>query len=426
MGNCATSGPNEAMVVSGCAYSRPLMVPGGRVWVWPICQQLQRISLNVMTLTIHSRGVNTKKGVPISCKGVAQVKIQGSSQEMLANACMQFLGKSEGEIQAIALETLEGHQRAIMGNMTVEEIYQDRKTFAKNVFEVASLDLINMGITVVSYTLKDVTDSEGYLRALGQKRTAEVKRDAEIGEAENSRDAGMKKSVANQEKMKAKYENDTAIAEAKRDFELKKASYDQEVQTEKAKSQLAYELQSAISKQAIKEAEMQIKVEERSKQIQVQEQEIMRREKELEAQVKKPAEAEKYRLETIAEAEKLKVVLEAEAKAEAIKLKGEAEAFTIEAKAKAEAEQMSKKADAWAQYQEAAIVDMVLQTLPKVAAEVAAPLASARKITMVSSGKGDVGAAKLTGEVMDVIDKLPGMVEKLTGVNILKSMQISN
>ena len=108
MGNFATSGPNEAMVVSGCAYERPLMVPGGRVFVWPMCQRLQRLSLNVMTLNIHSNDVNTLKGVPISCVGVAQVKIQGSSQEMLANACMQFLGKSEQEIHDVAHETLEG------------------------------------------------------------------------------------------------------------------------------------------------------------------------------------------------------------------------------------------------------------------------------------------------------------------------------
>merc|ERR1711881_733222 len=169
--------------------------------------------------------------------------------------------------------------------------------------------------------------------------------------------------------------------------------------------------QTAISQQAIKQAQMEVKVEERAKQILVQDQEILRREKELEAQVKKPAEAERK-----------KVVLEAEAKAESICLKGEAEAYSIEAKAKAVAEQMSKKADAWRQYQDAAIVDMVLQTLPKVAAEVAAPLTQAKKITMVASGKGDVGAAKLAGEVIDVIDKLPGMVEKLTGVNILKQM----
>ena len=103
-----TCGPNEAMVVSGCYYRRPLMIPGGQVWVWPFFQRLQRITLNVMTLSIHSNEVNTSEGVPISCIGVAQVKIQGQSQEMLAAACQQFLGKSTREIHDIALETLEG------------------------------------------------------------------------------------------------------------------------------------------------------------------------------------------------------------------------------------------------------------------------------------------------------------------------------
>lgn len=419
-----TCGPNEAMVVSGCGYGRPLMIPGGRVWKWPVIQQVQRISLNTMTLRIRSENVNTQKGVPISCVGVAQVKIQGQNQEMLANACMQFLGKSETEIREIALETLEGHQRAIMGNMTVEEIYQDRKKFAKQVFEVASSDLINMGITVVSYTLKDVTDSQHYLEALGKARTAQIHRDARIGEAEARRDAGIKEAQANQDKMKAKYENDAKIAQAKRDFELKKAAYDKEVSTKKAESELAYNLQEAITKQSIKEAEMQIKVEERTKQIQVQDQEIQRRDKELTAQVKKPAEAEKFRMERLAEAERNRIILEADAMAESVRMKGEAEAFAIEAKAKAEAEQMAKKADAWKDYQEAAMVDMVLSTLPKVAAEIAAPLATTKKITMVSSGKGDVGASKLTGEVLDVVAKLPDVVEKLTGVNMSKALKV--
>jgi flotillin len=88
------------------------------------------------------------------------VKIQGQNEDMLLTACEQFLGKSEQEIQHIALVTLEGHQRAIMGSMTVEEIYKDRKKFSKQVFEVASSDLVNMGITVVSYTLKDIRDEE--------------------------------------------------------------------------------------------------------------------------------------------------------------------------------------------------------------------------------------------------------------------------
>ena len=103
-----TCGPNEAMVVSGCGHTKPLMITGGRVWVWPIIQRIQRISLNTMTLQIYSTNVVTAKGVPISCTGIAQVKIQGKNQDMLTNACIQFLGKTHLEIHHIALETLEG------------------------------------------------------------------------------------------------------------------------------------------------------------------------------------------------------------------------------------------------------------------------------------------------------------------------------
>ena len=113
-----------------------------------------------MTLQVESPTVYTSQGVPISVTGIAQVKIQGSNEEMLLTACEQFLGKSEAEIQHIALVTLEGYQRAIMSSMTVEEIYKDRKKFSKEVFEVASSNLVNMGIAIVSYTLKDIRDEE--------------------------------------------------------------------------------------------------------------------------------------------------------------------------------------------------------------------------------------------------------------------------
>ncbi|VDN10381.1 unnamed protein product [Dibothriocephalus latus] len=155
-----TCGPNEAMVVSGCCHRSPYYVTGGRIFLLPFIQRLDRISLNIMTLIIESPRIYTQKGVPITVTGVAQVKVQGSNTEMLSAACEQFLGKTEEEIQEVAKETLEGHQRAIMGNMTVEEIYKDRKKFSKAVFEVASSDLINMGISVVSYTLKDIKDDQ--------------------------------------------------------------------------------------------------------------------------------------------------------------------------------------------------------------------------------------------------------------------------
>lgn len=418
-----TCGPNEVMVVSGCCHTGSTFIPGGRVFVWPVIQKLQKLSLNTMTLQIESPNVYTQLGVAVSVTGIAQVKIQGSSKEMLESACELFLGKTNHDIERVALETLEGHQRAIMGNMTVEEIYKDRKKFSKAVFEVASSDLVNMGICVVSYTLKDIRDDKGYLKYLGMAQTATVKRDARMGEAEARMEAGIREANAEEKRLAARYSTDIDIAKSQRDFELKKAAYDMEIQTKKAQSELAYELQAAKTKQAIKEEEMQVKVIERTQQIQLQEQEIIRRERELEATVRKPADAEKYRLEKIAEANRTRVILEAEAEAESIKVKGEAEAFAVEAKAKAEAEQMAKKADAWKDYQDAAMVDMILETLPKVAAEISAPLCQTSKITMVSSGKGDVGAAKLSGEVLTLMEKMPHVVENLTGINITKNIK---
>lgn len=415
-----TCGPNEAMVVSGCCHKKPLIVPGGRVFVLPGLQRIQKISLNTMTLQIQSDHVYTQLGVAISVTGIAQVKIQGINHDMLQAACQQFLGKDEEDVRNVAQETLEGHQRAIMGNMTVEEIYKDRKKFSKAVFEVASSDLVNMGISVVSYTLKDVKDDEGYLKALGMSRTAQVKRDARIGEAEARRDAGIKEAIAEEERLAAKYSNDIEIAKAERDFDLKKATYDMEVNSKKAEAELAYALQAAKTKQAIKEEEMQINVIERSQQIMVQEQEIIRKEKELDAKVRKPAEAEKFKMEKLAEANRNRVLLEANAQAQSIQMMGEAEALAIEAKAKAEAEQMGKKAEAWKEYKDAAVVDMILEMLPKMAAEISAPLSNLNKVTMVAMGDGEVGAAKLSNEVLKIMERVPLLVENITGVAITK------
>ncbi|XP_067130034.1 flotillin-1-like isoform X2 [Centruroides vittatus] len=420
-----TCGPNEALVVSGCCHINPLIIPGGRVFVWPFLQRAQKISLNTMTLSIESPKVYTQQGVPISVTGIAQVKIQGQNVEMLRAACEQFLGKSENEIRAIARETLEGHQRAIMCTMSVEEIFKDRKKFSKQVFEVASSDLVNMGITVVSYTIKDVSDDQGFLKALGMARTAQVKTDARIGEAEARRDATIKEALAEEERVAARYQNDTEIAKAQRDFELKKAAYDMEVNTKKAESDLAYNLQAAKTRQRIKEEQMQVKIVERTQEIQIQEQEILRKEKELEATVRRPAEAEKYRLEKLAEANRNRVIMEAEAEAEAIRLKGEAEAYAVEAKAKAEAEQMAKKADAFREYKDAAMIDMMLETLPKLTAEVAAPLTQCKRIVMISSGKSEIGASKLTGEILDIVTKVPQVVTQLTGVNVTNSLKMA-
>ncbi|XP_044764126.1 flotillin-1-like [Coccinella septempunctata] len=414
----ASCGPNEAMVAYGCCYRKPRLIAGGVVFICSPFQSIQKISLNIMTLIVDSTKVYTSQGVPISVTGIAQIKIQGQNHEMLANACELFLGKTNSQIRQIALATLEGHQRAIMGRLTVEEIYKDRKKFSHQVFEVASSDLVNMGITVVSYTIKDIQDDEGYLEALGMSRTAQVKRDARIGEAEARADATIKVAYAEEKKMESVYANEIKVAEAERDFELKKAAYDIEVKTKEAETDLAYELQATKIQQRIKEENMQIEVIDRMQQIEIQKQEEIRKERELKAAVLCEADAEKYRMEKLAEAHRKEKILEAEAEAEAIRLRGEAEAYAIQIKAKAEAEQMEKKAEAWNEYKEAAMVKMVLDVLPQVAAEVAAPLAEAKKITMVSTGSGDIGVSKLTSEIMNIIMMLPKVVAALSGADL--------
>merc|ERR1719500_2033233 len=248
-----TCGPNEALVVSGMGYGeinpdtkeyRPFVVMGGgRAIVCPCLQTIQRITLNTMTLEVFSPRVYTSQGVPISVTGIAQVKINGD--------------KSDDEVTNICLETMEGHQRAIMGNMTVEQIYRDRQTFSIKVFEVASVDLHALGIQVISYTIKGINDEVDYLHSLGQTRTAQVKRDALIGEAEAKKESTIAEAKASEQAMEAKFTNDTMVAQAKRDFELKKATYDTEVNTAKAEAEMAYQLQASKVNARIKEEEMQ-------------------------------------------------------------------------------------------------------------------------------------------------------------------------
>ncbi|XP_075251270.1 flotillin-1-like isoform X2 [Convolutriloba macropyga] len=419
-----TCGPNEAMVVSGCFHRRPLLVPGGRVLFIPALQTLQRLSLNTMTFQVETGNVYTKKGVEISVTGIAQLKIDGQNEEMLAKACQQFLGKREREIHAIALQTLSGHQRAIMGNLTVEEIYQDRESFNKQVFETASADLASMGMVVISYTIHEIHDGVGYLKALGKSRTEEVRRDARIGEAQAKMESGIKEAEATQEKEQARYFNEEKMAESKRTYEIEQAKYNEKIYIQQAQADLAYDLQAAIQRQKIVAEETKIKEIERAQQIAIQEQEILRRQKELNAKVKQPALAEKYKKEQLAIGQATMIQNEAEAESMAIKLKGEAEASAVNAKAKAEAEQMALKAQAWQQYQDAALVDMVLQALPQMVAEVASPLTEGTKgIKLVATGSdAQVGAAKLTGEVLDIVERLPNVVNNMTGVDLSKAI----
>jgi flotillin len=332
--------------------------------------------------------------------------------------------------------------RAILGTLTVEEAYSNRDAFASKVQEVASTDLANMGLTIVSFTIRDIRDNQGYLDALGKPRIAQVKRDATIGEAEASRDATIKSAQAFQEGQTAKFAADTRIAESERDYQMRVAEYTASVNQRKAEADLAYDLQRFSTAQKVKEQEVQVEVVGRTKQIEVQDKEIERRQRELTATINKPAEAEKFRVQTLADAERYKLQTEATGAADATKLKGFAAADVVQRTGEAEgaankarglaeadvikaqglsmAEAMQKKADAWANYNEAAIVQMFVDKLPEIARAIAEPLTRTDRIVIINSG-GDgsgAGASKVTKDVADIIAQIPPVLEGLTGIDL--------
>lgn len=444
-------GPNEVLVISGGRRRKDgqafRIVRGGGTFVFPAIERVDMLSMEVMTIDVVTHRVYTVQGVPITVDGVAQVSID-PTDTAIRTAAQLFLSKTEDEIRNVALQTLEGHLRAILGTLTVEEVYRDRDAFAQQVQEVSSGDMAAMGLRIISFTIRDIQDDQGYLDALGQKRTAEVKRDAAIGQAEAARDATIKSAQARQEGETAKYVAETRIAESQKTYAVQKAAYDQETNQNRAVADLAYKLQETKTSQLVKEQEIQIEVVAKQKQIEVQQQEALRKEKELEATVRKPAEAERYRIETLADAEKFKRLAEAQgqaaatqaigegdaaatrarglAEAEIVQAKGLAEAEVVRATGLAMAESMEKKADAWKQYNQAAIIQQVIEALPQVAAAISEPLSKTDRIVVISSG-GDAGsgagASKVTADITNIVAQLPATIEALTGVDLISALQ---
>src|SRR6516162_10225451 len=341
-------GPNQVLVISGCKHRiadpdgsvRDVgfrIVKGGGVFVYPVIEKVDILSLELLTIDVQTPEVYTSKGVPVLVDGVAQIKVKGDDIS-IGTAAEQFLSKGTDDIKNIATQTLEGHLRAILGTMTVEDIYQNRDAFASKVQEVAAGDMANMGLAIVSFTIRDIKDSQGYLDALGKPRIAQVKRDAVIAQAEADRDAMIKSSQAMQSGQEAKFAADTKIAEAQRDYQTNVATYQSAVNQKKAEADLAYDLQKYKTGQLVKAEEVQVTIIEKQKQIELQDQEIKRRERELQATVMKPAEAERAKVETLANAKKFQLETEAAGAAAAAKAQGFAQADVQKATGLAEAD----------------------------------------------------------------------------------------
>jgi len=457
--------PNLVAVLSGrkrkLADGRAVgyrMVRGGAALRIPLLEKVDYLSLNVFTIPLEIKRAYTIQGVPVSVKAVANVKIRGE-ETALHSAAERFLGMRQDEIQRVIFQTLEGHLRSILGTLTVEEVNSDRQSFAQKLTSEAAVDLEKMGIGVDVLTIQEISDDEDYLNALGRRRTAEVKRDAIIGEADAQRDSKMRSADALRDGERAKFAADALIAEGQRDFAMKQAQYQAEIEVEKAKAGQAGPLAEARAKQGVVAEEVKVQSVRAQELIKFQEQEVQRKQKELEATVIKPADAERQAAIVRAEAAKMSAVLEAEGRrsamialaeaeqeklrkegigrASAIEAEGRAEAAkieaiglaqakAIEAQGVAEATAILKKAEAWKEFNDAARLQTILEKLPAIIessagvfSAVSAPLGNIDKVVVIDQGGGNgAGNGHTAGGIARLAATGPAIA-----FNLLQQMQ---
>jgi len=421
-------GPNEALIISG--RKKTVIGPdgakkkvgyryrlGGGTFVMPFMETVDVLPMEVIPLTIRTPEVLTHGGVPILADAAAQVKVD-SSDAAIRTAAEQFLGIGKDGIRDVATNVLEGKMREAIGTLTVEEIYRGRHEFNQKVAESAREDLSKMGLALLSFSLKEFSDTQGYIDALSRPLISAAKREAAIAEAESQKDAIVKSSQARKEGEVARLQAEALIAKAGWDNETKKAESLVAVNQKKAQADFSYELERFKLSQDIKREEAKVKMVEKDLAIQIEALEIQRREKELEANVLKPSDARKYQIKAEAEAEEYRIQAEARGKAGAMKLEGEAEAGRIRDKGLAEAEAMSKKAASWEKYNEAAILEMYLKVLPEVVKNVAEPLSRVDKIVVVGGGDKSLGTTKITGQIAEVLAQVPDVVKSLTRADL--------
>ena len=415
---------DKAFIVTGLKR-RVIQGRGGPVI--PFLEQTDRISLENIKVEVKTLDSLDRNGVPISADGVAIIKVKSDFESVLS-AVEQFnTGNEKGtidNIKATSQDVLEGKLREIISKMSVEEIYRDREKFANEVEEVAKADFIKMGLEFKTFTIRDIDDREGYLKALGVKQIAEVKKDAAIAEAEADREKRQSTAEAFRLGKEAELHAETQVASAEKEKMLKLQEYKVVQDKAKAKADLAYEIEKNITRKEVIEAEKNAELFEEQQLTVIAEQQAIKKEKELEATVRKQAEAEKFRAEKESEAYKFQKVQQAEAEAEAIKIKGDAEAEAIRAKGvatadamKAEAEAMKEKAEAYRMYGEAAVLEMIISRLPEIAHNIAEPLTKLDKMVVIDNG-GQGGAGKVTRNVTNILSELPEVVDTLTGIDL--------
>ncbi len=417
------AGPNEAFLVTGRRgrkstdpvtgqvsrdTSGQKVVVGGGVFVVPFVQHLHVMDLSSRHIPVAVRGAVTLRGVKVNLDGVAIVKV-GGGEDAIRSAAQRFL-RQQGGVVTFTQEVLSGALRSIVGRMTVEDVIRDRAAFAGQVAEEAEASLSGQGLVLDTFQIQDISAEGSYLDDLGRPEAARARQEADIAEAEARR-------VAEQARLRAEEE----ISVAQRTLSLRQSEIKAETEAAGARADAAGPLAAAARQQEVL-----------AEQEKVAERQATLTDRQLDAQVRKPADAQRYRAEQEAQAERVAAVAAAQAEAErarltgegererraalaeALRLEGEAQAAATAATGAAEAEAMRKKAEAYAGYGDAAVLQMLVEVLPQVVGKAAEPLAAIDKMTVVSTD----GAGRLPRAVADNVAQGMELLSSTTGIDV--------
>ena len=418
--------PDTAYIISGMGKRRILIGKAG--WRMPFLERVDKISLQVMTVDVKtSEAVPTNEFINVMVDGVANVKIS-SDPELLEKAAESLLGMNQNQLIAMVTQVLEGNMREIVGSVGLKEMVLDRQGVAKKFTENVIPDMQKLGIEVVNFNIQNFRDNAGTIENMGIDNVEQIRKNAQIAKANAQRDIAIASSRAQEEANAVKVDSEKSIAAQNAELTVQQAEMQVKADTKRADADAAYSIQQENQRKTIEIARTNADIARREKEAELAEKEIAIRERKLDAEVRKAADARKYQAEREAEADlirrqkdadarKYEAEMEAEARraaAEAARFAMEQEAEGIRAKGLAEAEAIEKKAEAQRKMGEASVLEMYLAALPDIVKNAALPLTQTYKIVMY----GDGNATRMVKDVMSSSSQVIEGLKEATGIDI--------
>ena len=460
------AGTNEVLIVSGLGKVKTKT--GGGTFVLPLVQKTQRMTLENIQVDFMSRNeIPTKDAIHVLVDAVANMAIS-TDPERQKVAASKFAGYSIQQIRDIVIPVLEGNIREIISQTMFEDLIRgDKKVFAERIQENVTPNLADLGIDLTTFNIQNFSDKNGVIRDLGIENIEKIKKEASIAAAKAKAEVAVAQAQADKEANDAKVAAATEIAQKQTEFAIKKAELQKQADTEQAKADAAKQIEAENQRREQEIATANANLARQEKEIELQERAVAIKEKALEAEIKKTAEAKKYaeqqaadaalyktqkaaeadlfERQRLAEAAKIEAEKKAEADlalaqaeaaakkalADAVKAQGEAEAAAaqakglaeaeaIKAKLQAEADGLREKAEAMKQYGDAAMADMQMQAiktyfeqLPEIARAVGEGYQGVDKIVMLGNDSG-----QLAGNIMSTTTQISEGLSESIGIDL--------